>query len=95
MAKKNNFTIKLISVSTILSQAINDAADCVTVYFDRGYDGAGSDPIVDDDITAQGVTAAQVTSVITAFQQLANYADNAAVKQGDYNSSLNAVREDL
>ena len=92
---KFNFGSKSQSIATSLAQAVNDAADIVSVYFDRGYDSGGSDPIVDGDIAGLNITATQVGAAITLFQQLANFVDNAAVTQADYDATLNTIRSDL
>ena len=61
-------------------------------YFDQGYNGAGADPIIDADVAAYSITAAQFTNVITLMQQLQNFFANTAVTTGDYAATVNAVR---
>jgi len=92
---KFNFGEKSQSVGTSLAQAANEAADIVSVYFDRGYDSGGSDPIVNNDVSGLNITPAQLGLLITLFQQLANFVDNVAVAAADRDATLNAIRSDL
>lgn len=86
---------RLQATANSLAQAIDALRDAETVYFDRGYNSGGSNPITDADISALGVTAANVASMITLAQQLIKFADNLAVTQGDYDSTLNVMRTDV
>lgn len=95
MASKLTFTQDAQDFSTRLAALFAEAPDLEGVYFDRGYNGGGSDPIVDGDIAGLGVTAAQVTAFITMIQQLQNFAGNSAVTSGDYSATVNAMRTDL
>ena len=92
--QKELFAISLLDIAHAITDAgITNAPEIVAQYFDLGYDGAGGDPIIDADLTNfNDLTAADVTNIITAFQQIANYFDNAAVTQADYASSYNAVK---
>ncbi len=92
--QKELFVIDLLEVSqNSATQVMDKVVDIDSSFFDNGYDGAGSDPIVDGDLTNfNGITAAQISSVITAFQQLNNFFQNSAVATGDYSVTLNAVR---
>lgn len=94
MASKLEFAGDMQAFSTQLAQLFRDAPDLESVYFDRGYNGGGADPIVDGDVAGLGITAAQIASGITLIQQLQNFADNAAVTTGDYGSTTNALRTD-
>lgn len=86
--------IDLLEVANNTAKQVMDKVQTIeSVYFDKGYDGAGSNPIIDGDLTNfNGLTAAQIASNITAFQQLNNFFQNIAVVQGDYSVTLNAVR---
>lgn len=92
--QKELFALELLSVAqTATSEVMDKVADVDSLYFDNGYNSGGSDPIVDADLAAfNGLTAAQVGSVITAFQQLDNFFNNSAVTTGDYAVTFNAVR---
>jgi hypothetical protein len=93
--QKELFVIDLLEVAQNAAKQVMDKVSVIdSSYFDNGYDGGGSDPIVDtpDLDNFNGITAAEIASVITAFQQLNNFFQNAAVTQGDYSVTLNAVR---
>lgn len=95
MATKLTFTEQAQKSATIFAQLGDKLADLESVYFDRGYDGGGSNPIIDDDIVSLNITAAQLASLITLAQQLSNFLGNLAVTQADYDATLNAVRSDI
>ena len=95
MSTKTKFTGQAISIADAMAKTANDLADLTDVYFDRGYDSGGSDPIVDGDITDLNKTAAEVALMITLAQQFANFVNNSAVTTGDYDSTLSAMRQDL
>lgn len=92
---KFNFGLKVQQLTTTLINEIDDGIDVEGVWADRGYVSGGTDPITATDIAGLNMTVAQLTSMITAFQQLKNYIDNVVVVQGDYRASFNAVRNDL
>lgn len=88
--------MKFVRDSAELNQKIVEVmegvADLSSVYYDNGFDGAGSDPIVDDDITDSDLTAAQVTDFVTMLDQLAKFFNNQAVTAADYSVTANIVR---
>jgi hypothetical protein len=90
---KHNFAVKAQEVATTLIQAIDEGIDLDGVWSDRMY-GSGR-AIVDADVSDLNITAAELTSLITAFQQLKSFVDNVAVTQGDYRASFNSVRRDM
>jgi len=95
MSTKLKFTGQAISVADVLAKAASDLSDLTDVYFDRGYDAGGSDPIVDGDVSDLDKTAAELALMITLAQQFANFMDNSAVTTGDYGSTLSSMRQDL
>lgn len=95
MSTKLKFTGQAIAVADVLAKASNDLADLTDVYFNRGYDSAGADPIVDGDVSNLNKTAAEIALMITLAQQFANFLDNSAVTTGDYDSTLSSMRQDL
>ena len=92
--KKELFVIDLLEVARNTAQQVMDKVQSIdSQYFDNGYDGGGSDPILDADLLAfNDLTAANVASVITAFQQINNFFQNAAVTTADYSVTYNTVR---
>lgn len=95
MATKITFATQAQAQSTTLAQVVDNLANLETVYFDRGYNSGGVDPIVDGDISSLGYTAADLASLITLIQQLNNFLGNSAVTAGDYDAILNAIRNDV
>jgi hypothetical protein len=95
MATKITWSTQAQADATTLAQVADKLANLETVYFDRGYDSGGGDPIVDGDVVSLGITAAQLGSLITLIQQLNNFLGNSAVTAADYDSTLNAVRKDV
>lgn len=95
MANKIEFAKKVQAVNTTIAQLFLDTKDLDSVYFSEGFDGAGSDPIIDADITSLGITAVELAAGDTLFQQIQNLRNNNAVVTGDYQSTVNALRADL
>lgn len=94
-SQKVDFATKCQQIATALAANIYAAKDVDSVYFDRGYNSGGADPIIDADIVGLEITATELGAFITLTQQLANFADNAAVTQGDYDATLNQIRIDF
>jgi hypothetical protein len=95
MATKLTLAGQAQASATTMAQIGEDLASLVDVYFDRGYDSGGSNPIIDDDLASLGITAAQLAALITLAQQLANFLGNSAVATADYGATLNASRTDI
>lgn len=95
MANKIEFAKKCQVANTIVAQLFLDTKDLDGVYFDEGFDGAGSDPIINDDLVSLGITAAELSLGITLFQQIQNLRNNDPVTTGDYQATVNALRSDL
>jgi hypothetical protein len=90
--RKSAFIVNTIRQAQGLASIADAIADLENEYFDNGYDGAGADSIIDADVAAHDITAAQFTSYITLMQQLKNFFGNSAVTTGDYAATLNALR---
>lgn len=95
MATKLTFGEQSQNDATTLAQVADKLSNLETVYFDRGYNSAGSNPIVDGDIVSLNITAADLAALITLTQQLNNFLGNLAVTTGDYDATLNTVRTDV
>jgi hypothetical protein len=65
------------------------------VYYDRGYNSGGSNPIIDADVSDLDLTAAQVGSWITLLEQLEKFFTNQSVTTADYDATLSAIRRDI
>ena len=92
MSDKLNYAGAMRAFADTLATLRHQAEDFDKIYFDRGYNSGGADPIADEDVSGLGITAANVASGITLSQQLVNFFGNAAVTQGDYQSTINALR---
>lgn len=92
--QKELFVIDLMETAqNAAKQVMDKVASLDSQYFDNGFNSGGSDEIIDADLTGfNGITAAQVASVITYLQQQNNMYQNVAVVQGDYSVTLNTVR---
>jgi hypothetical protein len=95
MATKLTWADQAQTDATTLSQVADKLANLETVYFDRGYDSGGSNPITNDDVSSLNITAADLASLITLIQQFNNFLGNSAVATGDYDATLNTVRTDV
>jgi len=95
MASKLTFATQAQTSATSLSDVSDKLADLYSVYFDRGYNSGGSNPITNDDVASLGITAAQLGDMMTLAQQFANFLGNSAVTTGDYDATLNAIRTDI
>jgi hypothetical protein len=95
MATKITFGTQAQNDATALAKVADKLANLENVYFDRGYNSGGSNPITDEDLTSLGYTAADLANLITLIQQLNNFLGNSAVTSGDYDATLNAVRNDV
>lgn len=95
MANKIEYAKKVQAVCTTIAQLFLDTKDLDSVYFSEGFDGAGSDPIIDGDLISLGIIAAELALGDTLFQQIQNLRNNDPVTAGDYQSTVNALRSDL
>ena len=95
MSTKTKFVGAGISGADTLAKLARDLADFVEVYFDRGYDSGGADPIIDADITDLNKTASEVGNLVTLAQQYAKFVGNSAVTTADYGATISGMRQDL
>ena len=95
MATKLTFGEQSQNDATTLAQVADRLANLETVYFDRGYNSGGTNPIVDGDIVSLNITAANLAALVTLTQQLNNFLGNLAVATDDYDATLNTVRTDV
>lgn len=64
-------------------------------YFDRGYNGGGANELLDADIAATGLTAANVAAFIMLAENFGKLLNNQAVFQSDYGATVNKTRTDI
>jgi len=75
----------IINAVKSLAIATDMATDLVSEYWDVGV-------FLDDDVSALGITAAQLTSCITLLEQIDKLMTNQATSLSMYRSTLNQVR---
>lgn len=95
MANKVEFAKKVMAVNAAIAQLFLDTKDLDSVYFSEGFNDIGSDAITDEDIESLGITAAELASGDTLFQQIQNLRNNVPVVLGDYQATVNALRNDI
>lgn len=95
MARKLNFAQNLQGKIAALAGAADELKNLYDVYFDRGYNNGGADPIVDGDITATEITAADLGAAVTFIENLEKLLTNQDPINSDYDSVLNKVRSDI
>ena len=65
MANKANFARQGQQMAASFSALADDILALQNIYWDRGYNPGGADPLADADVEALGITAADVTGMIT------------------------------
>lgn len=96
MSEKVTFIKQLRGDASNLAVLFRNVSDRAPLYFDRGYNAAGDNPITDADAQAAGLSGtSEVDAMITLLQQLDNFLGNSAVSTGDYSSTLNNLRDDI
>jgi hypothetical protein len=85
MSQKLETAREIIRVAKSLATVADLGADVTQEYFD-------SSAFTDDDVAPLGITAAQLTSVITMLQELEKFFSNEAVTAALYRTTLNGIR---
>ena len=91
-ATKQTFVADLQTACNLMIQAKQLFADASNYYFKAGFNSGGANPITNSDVSANGLTAAQVAAGITFATQLANLFGNSAVTTGDYEATVQQLR---
>jgi hypothetical protein len=95
MSNKITFVNTLKGLVTDLAKVSDTIPDMVQVYFDRGYNAAGDDPIVDADLEAIGLTAADVASIATLMQNYEKFVEgDDTLVDTVYRVTMNKFRTD-
>lgn len=92
---KLNFARQLQEDAGNLAQLKDRIMTRYGIYFDRGYNSGGANPITDSDVAELGLTATQVGDWITLIEQLGNFFGNSAVITADYDATTNKIRNDI
>ena len=69
--------------------------DAREVFNDREYYPAGSDELIDADVSGLEITAAEVLAAMVLFENFLKFLDDQAITADDYRATLNAMRTDL
>ena len=65
MSNKTRYASRAQDMASIFSSLSDDIASLQAIYFDRGYGSGGAEELTDADVEALGITAADVTGMIT------------------------------
>ena len=65
MANKAQYARQAQQMAASFSALSDDISALQAIYFDRAYNGGGADELIDADVEALGITAADVTGMIT------------------------------
>lgn len=95
MARKLLFVQNVQGKIGILAKAADELKNLYDMYFDRGYNSGGANEIVDGDITATEITAADLGAAVTFIENLDKLLNNQDPANSDYDSTLNKVRSDI
>jgi len=94
MTMKEQWVTQALVIATKLARVVSEAADSEEVFFDRGYQAGGGNPITDDDLTNFNVMAEQLSYLVSLFGAYMDFVDNVAVGAGDRRLVLNQARTD-
>ena len=96
MATKMTWATQAQQDATTLAQVADRLVNLRTVYFDRLYAaGNTGSEIIDSDVVALGITAAQLGDLVTFAEHLDNFLNNGVVATLDRDPTLNAIRTDV
>ena len=65
MSNKTRYASKAMDMASIFSNLADDITALESVWWDRAYNSGGADELTDADVEALGITAADVTGMIT------------------------------
>jgi len=65
MSNKTRYASRAQDMASIFSNLADDISSLQAIYFDRGYNAGAADALTDADVEALGITAADVTGMIT------------------------------
>ena len=65
MANKQHYARQGQQMAALFSALSDDILSLQAIWFDRGYNSGGADELTDADVESLGITAADVTGMIT------------------------------
>ncbi len=90
--RKVDFALLFESASTQLADAIEQVEMLRQSYIQSGYN-SGESAITDDDLVGHDITAAKLDAMSTLTANLTLFLDNGMPLQGDYRTTLGAIRK--
>ena len=91
-AKKTAFIRDLVRRMQELDSLLDDAQNIEEEYWDLTYNSGGANAIVDADVAAYALTAADITNAITVIGRLKAMADGTAVTTADNQAVTNVFK---
>ena len=95
MAGKVTFITGVQGQVTSMAGMADAMQNLFSVYWDRGYNPAGSDPITEADLVPFGIDIADFTACMTLFENFEKFLTNQAAAVADYDNTINKVRSDM
>ncbi len=65
MSNKTRYASRAQDMASIFSNLADDIGSLQAIWFDRAYNGGAADELTDADVESLGITAADVTGMIT------------------------------
>jgi hypothetical protein len=93
MADKLTYAKQLQKVATRFAAISDSLIDLRTIYFDRGYN-SGACVFIDLDVVSLGISASNISNMITMAENLDKFLNASAITEGDYDSTVNLMRTD-
>jgi hypothetical protein len=91
-ASKPVFVQNLQQAMNQFHQAAALLKDTDLYYYKNGFQAGGANAIVDSDLTAYNLKAADVAAGMTLAEQLQNFLNNTAVATADYSTTVQRLR---
>lgn len=92
LTPKQRYAEAVINLAQDLA-AISDRLEPLeSEYFDNGYNSGGADELVDNDVTENKTTAAEIADAITLVQELTKFLNAGSPANGDYSVTMNKMR---
>ena len=92
-SQKVQYVQSMISAVTELDNLRTRLMEQYGMYWARGYNSGGSDPIADADIASLERTATQVSNIITMIDNINKLLSNQTPITGDYDTTINTFRD--
>ena len=91
--RKIDFSLAVRAAVTALAEAAERIAELDAIYVDSGYDGGGTNPIVDNDLVGHDIVAQDLANASTFAENLALFLNNGGPMVFDYASAIGRFRD--